>query len=66
MLPIDGPFDLEQDTVNTLRIVNTIGEELCQFYCEGDFVTEQTMADSQFVLEACNELWKKTSKENRT
>lgn len=49
-----GPFELVQDTANSLKIVNAKGEELCQFYTDEDEVTDDLCEKAQFVLEAVN------------
>ncbi len=48
------PFTIEQDSGNSLRIVDADGEELCQFYTDEDKVTLGLLMKAQFVLEAVN------------
>ena len=42
------PFTIDQDTGNTLQIIDANGEQLCQFYCEA------TWRKAEFVLKAVN------------
>lgn len=48
------PYELEQDSANTLRIVDANGEELCQFYSDADEVPDEMRAKAEFVLAAVN------------
>lgn len=51
---MEKPFTIDQDSGNSLQIIDANGEQLCQFYCEAIEVDEATWAKAEFVLRAVN------------